>query len=1111
MLEARSLTKYYNHTPAVRNVSFTIRPGEILGYLGPNGAGKSTTVKMLTGLIEPTGGQIFFNGRSVYEDFTAFQRRIGYVPEEAHLYPHLSGREYLQLMGRLRGMDHQVLEPRMDEFLRLLGLWNDRHAPLSSYSKGMRQKILLSAALLHDPDILVLDEPFSGLDVTTALMLRSLLHGLAARGKMILYSSHVLEVVEKICSNVLILRKGEVAAYDSIGRLRELMSQPSLEGVFAQLNEVEDSDSLAGQVLDAMNWSGAALPPAKEQPAATQPARYLSDIGQDIRYGLRTLRQAPGFTVVALLSLALGIGVATSAFSELNGFVLRDVPAVANPGGLVTLQAPVSYPDYLRYRNRTDLFSATLAYAAPVPLGVSLGGRTERTWGHLVSPGYFSTLGVTPMMGRASDGPSPTVVVSYRFWQNHLGSDPSVIGKPLHINGQPCTVTGVGPPDFQGASPMVYGADLWLPVSVESLAPELAGHVLERHDAAIFHVGGRLQPGVSAARAESALDAEARQLEVEYADTDRDQKGRRVTLLPGGKLMPVRKQDLPLLTTFFTVLGGMILLIASSNVANMMLARSADRRREIAVRLALGAGRWRLMRQLLTESMLVAVASGVFGFLMATVLMHLASQENFHWSMPIALRLEPDARVLLFTLGLTAFTGLAFGFLPAWRATRTDLTPALKEGGNVQLRRFRRLSLRNTLMLSQVAGSLALLLITGFLVIGHRRIAGKEVGFDARRLYLLSLDPLRDGYSPARATDFFEKLLDRVKLLPSVTSASLADAVPMEMIGRPGARFWVPRGQGDKAAFSGRRFFVNRDYFNTMGIQIVHGRPFRKEDEANGAHSAIVSEKLVQDCWTGQDPLGRRIEMGEEDLPRFVLAGADPGRSPTISARSEVFEVVGVAKNVRDGLNLAAKDSPALIYLPLRPEEFARPARNGLTLIVRATPGVDALGALRREISAMDPNLTPFHGRSMIDQIDDLMFPVRVALYTYGCIGIFGLILASVGLAGVTAYSVTQRRREIGIRVALGAQRGDVLGLVLKEGAVLVMAGTAFGLAAAWAAIRLMSSAMASIAQTAGTSTSDPWLLVGAPTLLAILAMVACYVPARKSMEVDPAVTLRAE
>src|ERR1035441_2293476 len=256
MLEARSLTKYYSHTPAVRQVSFTIQPGEILGYLGPNGAGKSTTVEMLTGLIEPSEGQIFYRGRSVYEDFTAFQQRTGYVPEEAHLYPHLSGREYLQLMGRLRGMPRRVLEPKMDEFLRACTVLDARGSPLSTYSKGMRQKILLSAALLHDPDVLILDEPFSGLDVTSGLMLRTLLRALAGQGKIILYSSHVLEVVEKICSTVLILRCGEVVAYDSIERLRELMSQPSLEGVFAQLAQVDDGDDVANRILDVMNYHG---------------------------------------------------------------------------------------------------------------------------------------------------------------------------------------------------------------------------------------------------------------------------------------------------------------------------------------------------------------------------------------------------------------------------------------------------------------------------------------------------------------------------------------------------------------------------------------------------------------------------------------------------------------------------------------------------------------------------------------------------------------------------------------------------------------------------------------------------------------------------------------
>jgi len=252
MLEVRNLIKRYNRIPAVDGVSFTIHPGEILGYLGPNGAGKSTTVKILTGLIEPTEGEILFRGRDVRADWIGFQRRLGYVPEEPHLYPHLAGREYLQLAGRLRGLPRRVLEPRIDEMLRLLSLWEDRYSPLSSYSKGMRQKILLSAALLHDPELLILDEPFSGLDVNTALVLRVLLHTLAAEGKMILYSSHVLEVVEKVCSSVVILRKGKVVASDSVERLRDLMQQPSLDGVFAQLTEQEEPSRIAGGLLAAI-------------------------------------------------------------------------------------------------------------------------------------------------------------------------------------------------------------------------------------------------------------------------------------------------------------------------------------------------------------------------------------------------------------------------------------------------------------------------------------------------------------------------------------------------------------------------------------------------------------------------------------------------------------------------------------------------------------------------------------------------------------------------------------------------------------------------------------------------------------------------------------------
>jgi len=612
------------------------------------------------------------------------------------------------------------------------------------------------------------------------------------------------------------------------------------------------------------------------------PVEYATEFGADIRYGLRMLRASPGFTTVALISLTLGIGVATAAYSELNGFIFRDVPGVRHPDELRLLKEPVSFPDYRSYRERSDLFSGTLAYRAPVPFGVSLGGYTQRTWGHLVTSSYFPTLGVRPALGRvlnADDdkpGRAPVVLVSYRFWTNHLGSDAAAIGKPLIINGQPCTLIGVTPEGFQGASPMVYIADLWLPLSVgPAVAPELADNLLESRDTAVFQVEGRLRSGVSEARAQAALDAMKRQIEAEFSDPDRGLPGRRVVLLPGGKLLPIEKKDTPMFTTFFIVLGGMILLIASSNVANMMLARALERRKEIAVRLALGAGRARLVRQLLTESLLIAAGAGVLGFACAAWLMRAASSENaLPYPMPISTNLAPDGRVLLFTLVLTAFAGLAFGLLPALQATRPDLTSALKEGGILRVPRFRRLSMRNLLMVGQMAASLALLLITGFLVMGHRRIANVETGFDPRNLSLVSLDPLRDGVPGDRGAAFFQELLARTRGLPSVAVAGLADTTPMSMIGKPSVPFTVEGGGGMKELHSARPFTVDRDYLEALGVPIVVGRGFRKEDEADGATAVIVSERLVRECWPGGGALGRRIEMGTAAPPPASWEGA---------------------------------------------------------------------------------------------------------------------------------------------------------------------------------------------------------------------------------------------
>lgn len=841
--------------------------------------------------------------------------------------------------------------------------------------------------------------------------------------------------------------------------------------------------------------------------------RILSELRQDVRYGLRILADAPGFTAVAVISLSLGIAVITCAYSEINGLILRDIPGVPHPDELVALATPTSYPEYKRYRERSDLFSSTMAYVAPVPFGVSLDARTERVWGHLVTASYFSTLGIHPAVGRFFDRQqeqqSNDVVVSYRFWQEHLDADPAVIGRTLRVNGQARAIIGVGPRGFLGASPALFVADVWLPASSDAGGiPELADNALERRDLKMFQMTGRLKPGVTVERAEKTLDAVARQIEHYYGDPGGERGGRRVTLAPGGKVLPIRRQDRPFFIEVLLLLGSLVLLIACSNVANMMFARAADRHREIAVRLALGAGRPRLIRQLLTESMLVAAAAGVCGFILTLWLMHIASRGRMPYPMPISFDLNADWRALLFALAVTGLTGLAAGLVPAVQATRKDLAPALKEGTNIQRRKVHGLSLRNGLMLCQMAGSLTLLLLTGFLGLGIQTTMGVEQGFDAKNLYLISLDPVRDGYTGAQAAVFLDKVLERIKRLPSVTAATLTDTVPVSVDGNAGAVFSDARADVGNAKHWARKHVVGKDYFETAGIPVLLGRGFHKEDEAAEANAVVVSEELVRAYWTGEEVLGRRIEIGSDEASAGF--GAVPGtfdfRPGVLGMPRQVFEVVGVLADVSEDF-VASKKHPA-IYFPLHSIDYAQPSLRGLTLMVRGKPGADVLGAIEREIEATDHNVTPFNARSMTEQIAQFMYSLRSAAWTWNLIGAFGLILASVGLAGVTAYSVRQRGHEIGIRMALGAQKTDVLALVMKEGALIVMAGTIIGMALTWAGLRLMSSLFFSVASV---KAFDPLLLAGAPLALSSVALLACYLPARRSLQIDPAVALRGE
>jgi predicted permease len=844
------------------------------------------------------------------------------------------------------------------------------------------------------------------------------------------------------------------------------------------------------------------------------PVEYAAELRADVRYGARMLAGSPGFTAVALVSLTLGICIATCAYSEVNG-LLRDLPGVSDPANLVSIQRPVSYPDYKQYKALGGLFSDASAYVAPVPFGVFSGRRAERTWGHVVTPSYFSTLRVQPFMGRFFDardeqpGREPMVVVSFRFWEEHMGSDPAAIGKTLLVNGHACKVIGVGRKEFLGASPALFVADLWLPVSIDPrIAPELADHALDRADLAMFHVLGRLRPGMTEAAAQSQLNVVAQQLAQSRGELGRNQKEQRLPVVDGGKLLPIRKEHVPFFRQFLFILGGLVLLIACANIANMMLARAADRRREIAMRLALGASRPRLIRQLLTESLLVAAAAAPPALVLCYWIMHMASQLRLPLPVPVAFDFTPDKRALVFTFVLTCAIGLAFGLVPALQATHTDLVSALKEGGNVRLRKYRALSLRNMLVLCQMAASLMLLLMTGYLGLGIQGTLSVQKGFDPKNLYLVSIDPVRDGYSPARAPAFFNTVLERVKGLPGVVSACLTDTVPVALDMSPGLRFSTPGQSGEAAAFSARRHLVGRGYFETAGIRILAGRGFERRDEAAGATAVVVSQEAVRQFWKGENAVGRRIEVTNDKATGNI--GIMPGtldfRSTVPGKRTGTFEVVGVVADVTEDL-VASKKHPA-IYFPLGASSYAQPSLRGVTLMLRAAPGVDVLGAARREVTALDANVSPFGAISMREHITQFMSMLKAASWTYGVMGIFGLILASVGLAGVTAYSVAKRGHEIGIRMALGAQKRDVLALVMKEGAVLVLAGAAIGLFLAWAGIQALSELFFTMATIQG---ADIGLLVGAPLLLSSLALAACYIPARRSTRIDPAVTLRAE
>jgi macrolide transport system ATP-binding/permease protein len=828
---------------------------------------------------------------------------------------------------------------------------------------------------------------------------------------------------------------------------------------------------------------------------------YLSEIRQDIRYAWRGLIKSPGFALVGVLSMGIGMGLTTNIFDSRWQSIFRELPAAANAHRLVMPEKPFSYYYVEQFREQKNLFTGVAAFQTGIAFNVNLQNdakaKPERVFGQLVSADYFSVLGVHAQRGRMLSpdfdkaGDAPVVVVSDRFWRNRLNSSPDAVGQTIRINAQPVTIVGIAPKDFNGVLP-TNPSEIFVPVTVPaSLAPELGNDVLHQRHAKDFLSIMCLAPGATIESSEAGLDAIIRRLDQQDSSAlVTEEKGRRLTLVQAGNVVPLPRDLRPVVLGFFAALMILIMTIACMNLANMLLARGANRRKELAIRLAVGASRFRLIRQMLTEGILLSLLGGVAGFIMAYWLSVLRSRAGSPTTTPVEPDAIPDWHAGIFVFFLSVLCGIGFSLIPALRATRAEMFPALKQGSAIQVQGYRRFGLRNLLMVGQVTGSLMLILITGFLVLGFSQVSGVQTRFDARTMYLLSLDPIRDGYTPEKTAALFEQLPERLRNISGVSSVTLAAQPPLAVHDEDEGtvQFTVADSPGGShVQHAVAKESVGSGYFAALNESILAGREFVDADQRVDAFESralpvILNETAARKFFAHENALGRHIR--------------DAGQT---------YEVVGVVHDFKNGVS----ESQLVAYLPLTRGLLAHPPADGITVMVRTDAGINSLIGIRKAISSLDPGLNIFNVRTLSDYLDVSRSSQRFAINTYGAIGVFGLVLSAIGLAGVTAYTVAQKRKEIGIRMALGARKIQVLILVLREGATLVAIGTFLGLAGAFGLAKMLAALTSVFVNALNIGTGDLRLLIGAPILLAALALLACYLPARKATAIDPLNSLR--
>jgi predicted permease len=832
-----------------------------------------------------------------------------------------------------------------------------------------------------------------------------------------------------------------------------------------------------------------------------QPRRMEDEMFQDLRFGVRMLLKQKGFTAVAVLSLALGIGANTAIFSLADALLWRALPGTNNDG-LFTLvrgdgDGPTfSYPDYVDYRGRNRVFAGLAAYE-PITLAFGNGDRSAVVMGELVTSNFFEVLGAPMAQGRGflseedrAPGAQPVVVVSHDFWRRGFGGDPQLVGKTVMFNRHSFTVVGVAAEGFSGAS-IPMRADVWVPMMMRAATQPNSGPLLNDRQAKTLSAIVRLKTGVKRAQAEAELETINRQLQQAYPapnfwnlDAAALQQRRRLTLMPAqGTLNSGLRQIVSKAATLAAVVAGIVLLIACANVANLLLARAATRRKEIAIRLAVGAGRLRLVRQLLTESLLLALLAAAAGLLLAAWINHLlmSIQPPFPPPMEFRADLRLDWRALGFTLLLSMLTGIIFGLAPAWAVTRPDVVPALKDETGTSGGR-RRFSSRNMLVVAQVALSLVLLIGAGLFIRSLRYTQAIDPGFDTSNGLVMTLGLGQQGYSEERGRQFYQQLVERLAATPGVRSVAIADFLPLGFMGR----FDQINAEGqppitDGAPITANRHGVGLRYFETMGIPFLRGRDFTAQDTPSSERVVIINESLARDLWPNLkdigEVIGRRIRLGSEsNAPWNVIVGV-AGDCKYFGLREEG------------------------VWTPLA-QEYA-PFFQAVVRTTAETPGVVA--AIRREVAALDPNLPIQNLITLRDHVGLWLWTAEMSAGLVTALGALGLLLAAIGLYGVMSYAVARRTREIGIRMALGAQARDMLKMIIGQGLRLTLAGVAIGLAAALALARLVASLLY------GVSARDPITFVLVPLMLVAVAWLACHIPARRATKVDPLVALRHE